>query len=451
MAFTLLAALPLAKTTTVLPNPQFGDSEAATGTLNVLRTVTGNRRTYVKSRDGRRKLNWSFTLTRNKALELFEFYRSYNASQVFIQDHNNRNWIGFFVNNPFEIEMSRRGLPSVQDWPVGETCDVTIEFEATLSSVDLTSSKILTESVTSELSINQNVFIEADLPTLGSLVHNWDALQIVHADETVINSWPDSGPAGNTLIGTIGNSFDQTIDRSPIYRETSGIFNFRPTVAFENVQNQFTSDVAAMQTTSDTNVFPSRRGSIFWVFAHTVGNTAYTNFLNTNRQSDLDQALANRTPITDATEYAVWSLQNNNTGGEVEQIHISGGSSQFFPIDARFLPADPLNNIRLVTSNTSPIPSVTPIVYTLVRDTNTNLRFRTNGIEREGATILNNPGYTGLFHMNDQSVIPQFDAKIRGEWGQCLIYNRRLTTSEINQVERYLSLRWGIPLGTAPF
>ena len=80
MTFTLVAPIPLTETTTVLPNPNFGDQEGATGELNILRTVKGRRRTYVISKD-RRKLRWDFTLSRNKAIELFEFYRSYNAER----------------------------------------------------------------------------------------------------------------------------------------------------------------------------------------------------------------------------------------------------------------------------------------------------------------------------------------------------------------------------------
>ena len=451
MSFTLLAPIPLANTTTVLPNPQFGNSEAATGTLNILRTTNGGRRTYVKSRDGRRKLNWSFRLTRNKALELFEFYRSYNASQIFVQDHDGRNWLGFFVNNPFEIEMSRRGLPSLQNWPVGETCEATLEFEGFLTSVDLTEPQIYTGSARSTVNINQNVFIDIPLPTLGALVHNWDALQIVHPDKTVISSWEDLGSANNDLIGVIGNSFDPAIDRSPFYREASGIFNYRPTVAFESVQSLLTTGVAAMRTTSNTSLFPGRRGTIFWVFAHTVNNLHYTQYLQSGKDSDLTNALNNRTPITNATEYGVWALQSSTNSDNVEQVHISGGSSQYFPINIRFQPANAANDIRLATVNTSPIPSVTPIIYMLSRNSNTTLRFRANGVERTGATILNNPGYTGRFNMNDQKYIPQYNAKITGEWGQCLVYNKALSTTDIGKVEKYLSLRWGIPLGVSPF
>lgn len=456
MTFTLVAPIPLTETTTVLPNPNFGDQEGATGELNILRTVKGGRRTYVISKD-RRKLRWDFTLSRNKALELFEFYRSYNAERISIEDHNERRWVGVITNNPFEIQMDRRGLPTRQNWPVGELCAVTIEFEGTLVSADPSAAIIFTPDASSPIDLVQDIGIEVPLPTFQTLLHNWDAFQIISSDNAVISTWLDSGPASNDLVGTIGATFDPTIDRSPTYRENSAIFNLRPTVAFEAVQSQLTTSVAAMRTTSETTVFPGRRGTIFWVFAHTVNTNwaAYLESLNPvfsdeSRQSRLDAALADKSFVTE-TEFGVWSQQQGTAPGPsaVEQVHMAGSSSTLFPVNIRFNP--PASELRLATLDVQPVPSLTPIIYTLSRDTDTNLRFRTNGVEREGATILNNAPYTGTFRVNDQSFIPQFDATIRGEWGQILIYNRRLITSEIIDVERYLSLRWGIPLGSAPF
>lgn len=427
MSFTLIAPVPLVETTTVLPNPKFGDSEGTTGKPNILRTVNGTRRTYIKSK-GRRKLQWDFNLTRNKALELFEFYRAYNAHSIFIEDHNNRGWVGWIVNNPFEIEMSRRGLPTRQDWPTGETCQVTIEFEGTLTDVDIRASKTFTPSALTEIQdIAQDVFVDLPLPTLGAIVHNWDALQIFQSDNTILNTWLDIGPGGNDLIGTIGGGFDPTIDRSPTYLKASSVLNSRSGVSFDEVQGKLITQIAAMHTTSDTTLFPNRRGTVFWVMGHTVE------------------------PFNVDTELGVWSLQNSTLDDLVEQVHIAGASSLFMPVNARFLPRDESNEVRLATSQTDVIPAQQPFIYTLSRDSDTNLRFRTNGVEREGATILDNPGYTGLFHLNDQKFTPEFNAKITGVWGQCLVYNKALTTTGIESVEKYLSLRWGIPLLTVPF
>ena len=273
--FVLKAPIPLAQTTTILPSPIFGDSEGVTSEVNILRTVTGGRRTYVKSRP-RRKLRWDFTLIRNKAIELLEFYRSYNASKIRIEDHNNRAWVGFIINNPFEMEMSRRGLPALQDWPVGETSVVSLEFEGILQDEDITSSKIVAPFVTSDIEVSQNVFPEIDIPFTTDLEHNWDANSIVAADNSILSTWPDDGLAANDLIGTIGGPFDTSIDRSPTYLQASSIFNSRPVVSFEDIPSALTNQTAAMHTTSNTKLFPSRRGTIFWVFAHTIDDIRHT-------------------------------------------------------------------------------------------------------------------------------------------------------------------------------
>ncbi len=462
MSFTLTAPVPLIETTTVLPNPTFGDSEASTGSLNILRTMTGRRFVYKKTR-GRRKLRWDFRLTRNKAIELLEFYRSYHAKKISIADHNNRIWVGWITNNPFEIEMSSRGAPSIQGWPTGETCAVSVEFEGFLTSTDVREPTIFAPAAESEINsiLSQSLFMDISLPTAsGSLVNNWDALQVTHPNNTQLSTLPDIGPANNDLVGTIGNTLDPIIDRSPIYRQASPIFNLRPTVAFESVTNGTVGDIASMRTTSPTILFPNRRGTIFWVMAHTI-NSKWPAYLNTidspyaasyseaSRDAFLQDAL-NDTSFNTDIEYGVWSLESTDGIPAVEQLHMSGSSNPIFPVNARFQPANG-NDVRLATLNTNAAPSLQPFIYMLSRDSDTNLRFRTNGIERTGATILNSVPYTGLFHVNDQRYAPAFDAKITGEWGQILTYNKALDTTDIESIEKYLSLRWGIPLLTIPF
>src|SRR5688572_24532302 len=89
--------------TTILPNPQFSDGEGLTAEMNLVLAIDGTKRTYVKTKSGRRKLQWAFRLTRPKSLELRLFLRTYYASVVTITDHNERVWVGNFTNNPFEL------------------------------------------------------------------------------------------------------------------------------------------------------------------------------------------------------------------------------------------------------------------------------------------------------------------------------------------------------------
>lgn len=469
MAFQLASPYPLLETVTVLPNPQFGDSEAATGTLEIKRTVTGRRRTYVKSRGGRRKLQWSFKLTRNKALEFLEFYRSYHSQLILVEDHNGRNWLGYIMNNPFEIEMASRGLPSRQGWPVGETCTVEVEFEGMRTQETIEDETPMGRSLNApafnELNLlRQNTFLEKSLPTFGSaLQNNWDAIDGISGvqDNTPLSVWPDSGPANNDLIGRIGGVFNPTIDRTPNYMGSSLVLNSRPSVRFSNVSNGQGSDTAAMVTTSDMSVFPARRGTLFWVMAHTVGNDFYSFYENAiqwpwlyapgTADEQLQLAIENPSSINNATEFGVLGLQDQSGGANVEQVHFSGTLSPFTPVNGRFQPADVANDIRLVTTFQDGVPNMIPHIFCVQRNLDGNIRFRVNGIEREGATILNNPGYFGKFYVNDQPWVPQFNAKIRGEWGQILVYNRALQDLEIEQVEDYLSTRWGIALNQVTF
>jgi hypothetical protein len=74
-------------------------------------------------------LQWTFRLTRNKALELRAFIRSYNASKIRVVDHAARIWVGNFTNNPFEFDTEARAAPAIAPMPRGEWQTITLEFE----------------------------------------------------------------------------------------------------------------------------------------------------------------------------------------------------------------------------------------------------------------------------------------------------------------------------------
>jgi hypothetical protein len=87
--------------------------------------MDGTSYTYVHTKEGRKKLQWDFTIARNKALELRAFINSYYRTQIQVTDHNDDVWIGYLINNPFEHTGSGRAV----DFPGGETMDITLEFE----------------------------------------------------------------------------------------------------------------------------------------------------------------------------------------------------------------------------------------------------------------------------------------------------------------------------------
>ncbi len=127
--FVLQAPHPTLIATTLLPNPQFGDAERLTDEVQVKRAMDGTTYAYVKTKNNRRNLRWTFRLTRNKALELRAFIQVYYAAKIRATDHNERIWIGNFVNNPFEFDTPSRASPAIAPMPRGETQEITIEFE----------------------------------------------------------------------------------------------------------------------------------------------------------------------------------------------------------------------------------------------------------------------------------------------------------------------------------
>jgi len=127
--FTLQAPHPQLQTTTLLPNPQFSDSEGLMVSVARKTAIDGTRYTYVKRKDNRRKLKWSFRLTRNKALELRAFILSYFASKIKLTDHRGRVWVGNFTDNPFEFDTPERASPAIGPMPRGETQVIELEFE----------------------------------------------------------------------------------------------------------------------------------------------------------------------------------------------------------------------------------------------------------------------------------------------------------------------------------
>ena len=131
--FYLHAPFPTLQTMTVLPDPQFSDSMALTDAVSVKRAMNGTRRTYVKTKGGRRKLKVEFRLTRNKGLELRAFIQSYFASKIKVVDHLGRTWIGNFTSNPFEFDTPERAAPARQGWVVGEMQVITLDFEGVLA------------------------------------------------------------------------------------------------------------------------------------------------------------------------------------------------------------------------------------------------------------------------------------------------------------------------------
>jgi hypothetical protein len=126
MSFILKGPYPAAQTTTLLPSPKFGDSQALAGTVQSARAMDGTTYTYVKSREGRKKFNWQFEVSRHKALELREFINAYQGGLIITIDHDGDRRIGYLVSNPYELAGSGK---AGDGWPGGETMTIIMEFE----------------------------------------------------------------------------------------------------------------------------------------------------------------------------------------------------------------------------------------------------------------------------------------------------------------------------------
>jgi hypothetical protein len=124
MSFILIAPLPDATTTTVLPNPRFNDIQGRRLQVDLKRSMNNVKRTYVKSSD-RQATTYTFLLSRMKGLELREFVLAYQASKIRWVDHRGDVWEGYFTRNPFEFSGAGRaaGLPG------REIVEVTIQME----------------------------------------------------------------------------------------------------------------------------------------------------------------------------------------------------------------------------------------------------------------------------------------------------------------------------------
>jgi len=107
MTVRLQAPYPLLQTTTLLPNPEFSDSEGLLDEINSKRSMTGTLYTYVKTKGERRRLTMRFTLSRLKGLELRAFIRAYFYSKIRLTDHLDQVWVGYFTDNPFSFESGK--------------------------------------------------------------------------------------------------------------------------------------------------------------------------------------------------------------------------------------------------------------------------------------------------------------------------------------------------------
>ena len=121
MSFTLQAPYPAIKTTSLLPSPQFANTQGLKSRIaSIMRSMNNTRYTYVQSNPDQ-NLTFQFLLTRPKALELREFILLYFASKVKITIHDGDVWVVNLVNDPFEFTGERKAEPSREMYTINLT------------------------------------------------------------------------------------------------------------------------------------------------------------------------------------------------------------------------------------------------------------------------------------------------------------------------------------------
>lgn len=107
-----------------LPAPEFNDSEAGTGRINIKRTMSGGRRVY-KRDNLTSKLVYNFILDRRKAIELRNFILNSNSKVLRMENWKGELWYVQMINSPFSFGEDAAWLGS----PGGNKASISLEFE----------------------------------------------------------------------------------------------------------------------------------------------------------------------------------------------------------------------------------------------------------------------------------------------------------------------------------
>ena len=116
------APFKLIQTSIVLPNPLLDDNEGLVSNLMARRSMNNTLRTYVQTTKNRR-LRYTFTLNRPKALEVEAFFDAYNGADIKMLNWKGELWKVNLITNPIDFVQTRRAEPG------GDRTDVNLEFE----------------------------------------------------------------------------------------------------------------------------------------------------------------------------------------------------------------------------------------------------------------------------------------------------------------------------------
>ena len=106
----------------ILPNPLLDDSENLISNITLRKSMNNVMYTYVKSSSSR-VLRYTFTLNRNKALELQNFFRDHHSNSIRMDNWKGETWKVKVKSNPLDFVKNTRYSPT------GPRVDVSLEFE----------------------------------------------------------------------------------------------------------------------------------------------------------------------------------------------------------------------------------------------------------------------------------------------------------------------------------
>lgn len=495
MSFTISAPYPYNQTTIVLPNPQLGNSEAHASEVIIKRTMSGRAQTFVRRKNQRKKLQWAFRVTRNKALEVREFFRSYHGSKMNILDHEGRTWTGYVITNPIDIDIPRRGHPGGEGYQQysgnGETCEFQVEFQAwEFDTGDRPPHKVELNITSSSnncddpnrIPVRQQVFCTvsyARQATLDAMIkHRWDASELVSInDGAQVLEVPDLGYGSRKLVpyapwwdrpdgypdyaphlyqnafGTLPGIYFGTVKVGPDPR----VSNDRPKMATSSLQTWHTD----MRFWNGV----AKKGTVFLVYRNAIGyppghDLSYRWFQMTG--SRVNFAIHRQyIPASGTYNNAYYqSLLRRRRNIPEECFCLEPGRSTLRPASywlrydgqTRIHPALGYSNINRNQpegryDGTLDGMSLTvrgrPYLFTLLREDGTDkIRFRMNGQENKGITVDSTVTAPGRLYFASGNTI---GTPGRGFMGEMRIYRESLGEDDLVAVERELMLKWGVP------
>jgi hypothetical protein len=129
MSVFISAPYPALQTTSVLPDPEFGDSRASESGLQVKRSMLGTVKTYVTPQDTE-VLTLRFLLTRKKEAEVDQFLTAYHTADWRVTLTDGSQWVAKLIGRPIRRVRTQR-IDENNQRTGDEEVDLTFTFSAT--------------------------------------------------------------------------------------------------------------------------------------------------------------------------------------------------------------------------------------------------------------------------------------------------------------------------------